>query len=325
MRDEPAHAILAGGTRIADLPSREKPRERLLGLGAGALSTAELLAILVGSGQPGLSALDLGHALLARFDLEGLARASAEELCGQPGCGPARAVRIKAALELGRRLLAPSSEERRRIRSPGDAAAMLSAEMADFEQEHLRVLLLNVRHEVLGVHEVYKGSISASPVRVAEVYREAIRRNAAAIIVAHNHPSGDPAPSPDDVRVTRQFVEAGRLLDIELLDHVVVARRGWVSMRERGLGFGGADALGAVASHPMARRLDFGAPRGDGYNAGPTRSEHDHVRSEPGARGRDPGRARLSRYRNSTGRPLSGLLRALWSGALRPASDRAVG
>ncbi len=235
---EPATKASTQRTRIRDLPQSEKPRERLLGLGAGALSTAELLAIILGSGRRGASALDLGHALVARFDLCGLARASVEELCGLAGCGPARALRIQAAVELGRRLSAQVPEPRQRIQSPGDAAAILGARLADLEQEHLHVLLLNVRHEVLAQKEVYKGSISTSPVRVAEVYREAIRRNAAAIIVAHNHPSGDPAPSPDDIEVTRQMVAAGRLLDVELVDHLVLARRGWVSMRERGLGFG---------------------------------------------------------------------------------------
>jgi len=231
---------LKGGTRIRDLPSCEKPRERLLGLGANALSTAELLAILIGSGRRGASALDLGHALLASFGLTGLRQASIEELCGLAGCGPARAVSIKAAIELGRRVVSHTPESLRCIRSPADAAALLSSEMVGLEQEHLRILLLNVRHEVLGQHEVYKGSISASPVRVAEVFREAIRRNAAAIIVAHNHPSGDPGPSPDDIAVTRQIVAAGKLLDVEVLDHMVIAQRGWVSLRERGLGFGPA-------------------------------------------------------------------------------------
>lgn len=224
--------------QIRDLPAREKPRERLSRAGARALSTAELLAILVGSGQPGRGALDLGQALVGRFGLEGLGAAGIEELCEVAGCGPATAFRIKAAIELGRRLVAHAPETRTRIATPAAAAALMMSDMVDLEQEHLRVLVLNIKHELLAVHEAYKGSLSASPVRVAEIFREPIRRNAAAIILAHNHPSGDPDPSPDDVRVTRQVREAGRLLDIELLDHLVIARRGWVSLRERGMGFG---------------------------------------------------------------------------------------
>jgi DNA repair protein RadC len=220
------------------MPSREKPRERFLRLGAPALSTAELLAILLGSGLRGASALDLGQAIVARFGLGGLGKAGVEDLGRLPGLGPARALRIGAAVELGRRMASHAPVERRRIRAPADVAGMLSAEMAALEQEHLRVVMLNIRHEVLGVHEVYKGSLSASPVRVAEVFREPIRRNVASIIVVHNHPSGDPDPSPDDVRITRQLVEAGRLLDVEVLDHLVIAERGWASLRERSLGFG---------------------------------------------------------------------------------------
>ena len=236
--DEVAVESTARSPMIRDLPTDEKPRERLSRYGAGALATAELMAILLRTGRQGLSALDVGQHLVAKFGLAGLARASLDELCLVPGCGPAKAIEIKAAIELGRRLMVQTPEERIQIRSPADAASILSHEMALLEQEHLRVVLLNMKHDVLGIHEVYKGSVKASLVRVGEVYREPIRRNAAAIIVTHNHPSGDPTPSAEDIHVTRQLVEAGHLLDIDLLDHLVIAQRGWVSMRERGLGFG---------------------------------------------------------------------------------------
>ena len=182
--------------------------------------------------------MEIGRRLLARFGADGLARASMEELCQVPGCGPARAVAVRAAVELGRRSTAGPHHAARHVRSPGDAVALLGPEMRGLEQEHLRVIMLNTRHKVLGVHEVYKGSLHASLVRAAEVFREPIRRNCRAILVAHNHPSGDPAPSAEDVRVTRRLVEAGRILDVELLDHVVIGDGGWVSLRERGLGFG---------------------------------------------------------------------------------------
>lgn len=223
---------------MADLPVHEKPRERLRVQGAQALATSELLAIIVGSGQRGANALEIGAGLLARFGLAGIAGASTEELCEVRGCGPATALRLQAATELGRRVVARPEARAPRIQRPADAAELLLPAMAHLEQEHLRVMMLNTKNRVIGVHEVYKGSVNASLVRTGEVFREAVRRNAPAIIVIHNHPSGDPAPSPEDVRVTGQLAEAGRLLDIELLDHLIIGDNRWVSLRERGIGFG---------------------------------------------------------------------------------------
>jgi DNA repair protein RadC len=223
--------------RASGRPVADRPRERLRRHGAEALATAELLALILGTGTKGASAVEVGHRVLARFGITGLRRASADELCVVPGCGPVKAVRVQAAVELGRRLATPVMDAGMQVSGPGEAAEILMAEMQALEQEHLRVVLLNTKNRVLGVHEVYKGSVSSSPVRSAEVYREAVRRNAPAIIVAHNHPSGDPTPSPQDTHVTRQLVEAGRVLDVELLDHLVIGDGRWVSMRERGLGF----------------------------------------------------------------------------------------
>ncbi len=228
---------------MRDLPHSEKPRERLVRYGAGVLATAELLAILLRSGRPGASALDVGRQMVAHFGLAGLARASVHELSSVPGCGPAKAAQIQAAIELGRRLVAGAPDETLQIASPADAAEVLSPDMTFLEQEHLRVVLLNIKNHVLAVHEVYKGSVNASQVRVSEVFREAVRCNSPTIIVAHNHPSGDPSPSADDVQVTRQIVEAGRLLDIDVLDHIIIGRHRWVSLRERGLGFGERSGL----------------------------------------------------------------------------------
>jgi DNA repair protein RadC len=226
------------GPRIRDLPDGEKPRERLVRYGPRALATAELLAILLRTGRRGASALEIGQQLMARFGMAGLARASVHELCGVPGCGLAKAVQIKAAVELGRRMAMGMPDDRPQITSPAEAARLLSADMAYLEQEHLRVLLLSIKNHLVAVHEVYKGSVCASQVRVSEVFREAVRSNSPAIIVAHNHPSGDPAPSAEDVHVTRQIVAAGRLLDIDVLDHIIIGHQRWVSLRERGLGFG---------------------------------------------------------------------------------------
>lgn len=223
---------------IRDMPQDERPRERLMRLGARVLSNAELLAIMMRTGVGGENVLRLADRLLARFEgLPGIARASLAELRTVNGIGPAKAVEIKAALELGRRLMASAPEERPRVTSPADAANLLMSEMMLLEQEELRVILLDTRNHVLRVKTVYKGSLNTSVVRVAELFRAAIKDNAAALIVAHNHPSGDPSPSPEDVHVTREIRKAGALLDIDLLDHIVIGRQRYVSLKERGLGF----------------------------------------------------------------------------------------
>ena len=224
---------------IKDMPVGERPRERLQHYGAGALSTAELIAILLRSGVAGESVLHLAERLLARYGgITGLAQASFAELCQEKGIGPAKVTQIKAALELGRRLLVASPQERPQVRSPADAANLLMLEMSLLAQEQMRVILLDSKNRVLAIPTIYQGSLNTSLIRVGELFREAIRQNCAAIIVVHNHPSGDPTPSPEDVLVTKQIVEAGKLLDIEVLDHLVIGRQRYVSLKERGLGFG---------------------------------------------------------------------------------------
>jgi DNA repair protein RadC len=225
--------------RIADLQEAERPRERLAALGPQALSNAELIAILLRVGVPGENAVQVGQRLLNTFHgIGGLHRAPFTELCKQHGIAEAKAAQIKAAIELGRRLTVESPEERPAINSPADAAALVQYEMSALEQEHLRVLLLDRRNRVLETTEVYRGSVNSSQIRVGEVFKEAVRKNASGIIVVHNHPSGDPTPSPDDVAVTRAIVQAGKLLDVDVLDHLVIGQGRWVSLKERGLGFG---------------------------------------------------------------------------------------
>jgi DNA repair protein RadC len=225
--------------RITDLSAGERPRERLAHLGPQALSTSELLAILLRVGVRGENAVQVGQRLLSAFGgLSGLQRLPFEELCNQHGIGEAKAAQIKAAIELGRRLTLESPEECPTINSPADAAALVSYEMSGLEQEHLRVFLLDTRNHVLDIVEVYKGSVNSSQVHVGELFKPAIRRGASAIIIAHNHPSGDPTPSPDDVAVTRAILQAGKLLGIDVLDHIVIGLGRWVSLKERGLGFG---------------------------------------------------------------------------------------
>jgi DNA repair protein RadC len=224
--------------RIMDLHESDRPRERLATLGPQALSNAELIAILLRVGVRGESAVTVGQRLLNKFGgLTGLHRAPFRELMDQHGLGEAKACQIKAAIELGRRLTLESPEERPAINSPADAAALVQYEMSALEQEHLRVMLLDRRNRVLETVEVYKGSVSSSQIRIGEVFKEAIRKNASAVIVIHNHPSGDPTPSPDDVAVTRAIVQAGKLLDVDVLDHLVIGQGRWISLKERGLGF----------------------------------------------------------------------------------------
>lgn len=223
---------------IHDLPEEERPRERLALYGAAALSNAELLAILLRTGLVHENVLQLSTRILAQYEgLTGLARASFEELCQERGLGNAKVTQIKAALELGRRLVATSPEARPQVRSPGDAANLIQAEMSLLEQEQLRVLMLDTKNRVIRTHTQYIGSLNANHIRVGELFREAIRANCAAIIVAHNHPSGDPTPSPEDVQVTREIVKAGKTLDIDVLDHLIIGQQRYVSLKERGLGF----------------------------------------------------------------------------------------
>jgi DNA repair protein RadC len=224
--------------RITDLAENDRPRERLAKLGAGALSKAELLAILLRVGVRGENAVQLAQRLLNHcHGLLGIHQATFEELCDQPGIGPAKAAQIKAAIELGYRLAKEAPEERAMIHSPADAAALVRDEMSALEQEELWIILLDTRNRLMDIDKLYRGSLNSSMVRVGEVFKNAIRRNAACILVLHNHPSGDPAPSPEDVNLTRAIVSAGKLLDIDVLDHLVVGGGRFVSLKERGLGF----------------------------------------------------------------------------------------
>jgi DNA repair protein RadC len=227
------------GRALREVPETERPRERLALRGPGGLSAAELIALVWGTGARGMNAVDLAEEALARHDgLTGLARASDAELAVIPGIGPARAAQLSASFELGRRLLADWPTGRWTIRAPRDVAERLILQMGRLEREELRVVLLNTKNVVLRVATVYEGNVSSSLVRVGELYRDAVRLNASGIILVHNHPSGDPTPSPDDLHLTAEALAAGRLLDIELLDHLVIGHDAFVSLRERGVAFG---------------------------------------------------------------------------------------
>ncbi len=224
--------------RITDLQETERPRERLAERGADALSNAELLAILLRVGIPGENAVQLGQRLLNTLGgLAGLHRASFLDVCSQHGVGTAKAAQIKAAIELGNRLRLITPEERPAVNSPEDGAALVQYEMSALDHEQLWVILLNTRNQLLAIEKLYKGSLNSSMVRIGELFRAAIQRNAAAIILVHNHPSGDPTPSTEDIGLTRAAVQAGKLLDIEVLDHLVIGSGRHVSLKGQGLGF----------------------------------------------------------------------------------------
>jgi len=220
--------------KLKRLPLREQPAFRV-SQNAAACNLPELLAAVIGGSRQ----MERAQALLAHFDgdIHRLYLAHPAELMKVKGVGLATVAQIKAGFHLGLRLNNPR-EERPAINSPADAAALVQYDMSLLEKEHLRVLLLDRRNRVMDAKEIYQGSVSSSQIRVGEVFHEAIRQLASAIIVVHNHPSGDPTPSPDDVAVTRAIVQAGKLLDIETLDHLVIGHGGrWVSLKERGLGF----------------------------------------------------------------------------------------
>ena len=218
------------GRGVRDLPDTERPRERLAALGPAALSAAELLTVLWGTRGP--ADVAAGKATLGE-----LARADHLELTEIPGVGEARAAQLLAAFELGRRSHAGTAASRWTIRTPRDVADRLLADMARLEREELRVLLLNAKNGVVRQSTVYVGNVSAALVRVAELFRDAVRVHAAGLIVVHNHPSGDPEPSADDLHLTAEAIAAGRLLDLPVLDHVILATEGFVSLRDRGVAF----------------------------------------------------------------------------------------
>ena len=218
--------------RLKLLPIHEQPAFRVA-RDSDACNLAELLAVIVGgSGQ-----IETAERLLVRFgSLRQIAQAHADEIARVPGVGSQTALRLKASLALGRKLLQPE-DARPVVHSPADAAQILMPVLAHREQEYLLVMLLDTRNHMLDLVEVYHGSLNSSTVRVGELFKPALQRNAAALLVAHNHPSTDPTPSPEDVSVTRVIVQAGKLLDVEVLDHLVIGLSRWVSLKEKGMGF----------------------------------------------------------------------------------------
>lgn len=221
---------------IRDVPEEERPRERMKRFGAEALSNSELLAILLRTGVKGQSVLQLSDQIINRAgSLRALLEMDLEELKGIKGVGEAKAIQIKAGLELGRRLSRGNLLERVRITGPQDAADYMMDALRYLHQEHFVALYLNTKNQVIGQETLFVGTLNSSLVHPREVFREAIRKSAASLILLHNHPSGDPTPSKEDLDVTKRLVESGRLLGIEVLDHLVIGDGTYVSLKERGL------------------------------------------------------------------------------------------
>ncbi len=224
------------GTLMAELPEAERPRERLMRQGAAMLSVTELLALIIATGRRGESSLRVAERVLARVGgLRELFDVDAAELQDVPGVGPVKAVTVLAAVELGRRLYATGGHVLDKIASPQDAATYLMDRLRFLRKEHFVTLHLDTKHQIVGEEVVSVGSLNASIVHPREIFKTALKRSAAAVICAHNHPSGDPTPSEEDIQVTQRLVAAGKILGVEVLDHIVIGDKRYISLRERGL------------------------------------------------------------------------------------------
>lgn len=220
---------------IKDVPKEDRPRERLLKLGSDYLSNQELLAIILGSGTRNESVMVLANRLIVHFEgLNLLKDATIEELTAIKGIGEAKGVLMLAAMELGKRVSTYKQEEHYVIRSPEDGAEYVMEEMRGLKQEHFVALFLNTKNQIIHRQTIFIGSLNASIVHPREIFREAVKRSCASIICAHNHPSGDPSPSQEDIHVTRRLVESGKMIGIEVLDHLVIGDHKFISLKEKG-------------------------------------------------------------------------------------------
>jgi len=222
---------------IRDLPLSERPRERLQKLGVEALSAQEILAVILGRGIAGESVMVTAQRLLSQFgDLKGIAGASVEELSQVKGIGLAKAAQIKAAFELSRRLEGyPQAEDKPVVKTPEDVTSLVRGRLKGKKKEHFLALLLDTRNRLIKVSEIAIGSLDASIVHPREVFKEAISASAASVIFAHNHPSGDPTASEDDIRLTKRLVKAGEIVGIDVLDHIIIGDENYLSLKREGL------------------------------------------------------------------------------------------
>jgi len=218
---------------VHDIPLDDRPRERLQKYGADALALSELLAIILRTGTAGENVLELSNKLLAKYNgLAGLMSADFHELSAEHGLGLAKTAQLKAALELGKRLSMLQPEKRYQIKSSADAVNIVKMDMMFLEHEEMYILLLDTKNQLVERIRRYKGTVNSSVLRSAEIFRSAIVRNCPSVIICHNHPSGDPTPSPEDIEVTEQLVASGKLLDIEVLDHLIIGNPRFVSLKQ---------------------------------------------------------------------------------------------
>lgn len=221
---------------VKDIPRDERPRERMIRYGAESLSNAELLAILLRTGSSNESVVQLANKILAELkNLQNFYDVTIEELTKIKGIGPAKAVQIKAAIEFGKRIFKYAPLDKIKIRSPKDVADYLMEDMRYLKQERFLVLLLDTKNQVLGKEEISLGTLNSSIVHPREVFKPAIKKSVSAIILVHNHPSGDPTPSREDIEVTKRMEEAGEILGIDVLDHIIIGDLTYVSLKEKGL------------------------------------------------------------------------------------------
>ncbi|AZK48971.1 RadC family protein [Paenibacillus lentus] len=221
---------------LRDLPSEERPRERMMQYGAGSLSHAELLAILFRTGTRDESAVHLAHRVLSSIGgIRNLVDISLDELVKLRGIGPAKALQLKAGIELGQRLAKARLPEAQVIRSPRDAADILMEQLRYLQKEHFVCLFLNTKNHIIAQETLSIGSLNSSIVHPREVFRAAIKCSSASVVCAHNHPSGDPTPSPEDIRMTERLCEAGEIVGIDVLDHIVIGDGEFISLKEQGL------------------------------------------------------------------------------------------
>ena len=221
---------------VHDLPKPERPRERLQKFGAEALSAQELLALVIGRGIPKKSVMNIAQELLTKFgNIKAISQATIEELSQIKGIGLAKAAQIKACFELGRREELEPELKNFDIKDPETVVKAIRAGIKDKAKEHFKLILLNPRNKIVGISTISIGTLNASLVHPREVFKDAIKHSAASIVLAHNHPSGDPDPSEDDLTITKRLVEAGRILGIEVIDHIIIVKNGFFSFKEKGL------------------------------------------------------------------------------------------
>jgi DNA repair protein RadC len=221
---------------VRDLPRSERPRERLQRFGPEALSAQELLALVIGRGIPKKSVMNIAQELLARFgNIKAISQATIEELCEIKGIGLAKAAQIKACFELGRREDLEPEFKNYDIKDPEAVVKAIRTSIKDKAKEHFKLILLNPRNKIIGISTISIGTLNASLVHPREVFKDAIVHCAASVVLAHNHPSGDPEPSEDDLKITQKLVDSGKILGMEVIDHIIIGKNNFCSFKERGL------------------------------------------------------------------------------------------